>query len=65
MKKRKSTKHRAPGKGELAHYYDRTVRVGGEARGQRVMIEWIDAKGEIVRSAVKPGKLTPVQEQLF
>lgn len=65
MKKRKSTRRKALVNGDLAHYYGRTVRVRGEARGQRVMIEWINAKGEIARSAVKPGKLTLVQEQLF
>ncbi|CAB3795343.1 hypothetical protein [Pararobbsia alpina] len=51
--------------GTLARYKDRVVRVKGEARGQRSMIEWVAHDGTHQRSTVKWKSLAPLEDQLF
>ncbi len=51
--------------GTLAKYKDRVVRVKGEARGQRSMIEWVGLDGTQRRSTVKWKSLVPLRDQLF
>ncbi|AET95290.1 hypothetical protein BYI23_E001290 (plasmid) [Burkholderia sp. YI23] len=55
----------SPGKNKLAHYKDRVVRVLGEARHERSMIEWVDEEGRTHKSAVKWANLRPLSGQLF
>lgn len=51
--------------GTIARYKGRVVRVLGEARGQRSMIEWLDERSKTRRSAVKWTNLIPLPAQLF
>ena len=54
-----------PPKMTLAYYAGRVVRIRGEARGKRSMVEWVDAKGEMKCSAVKWKNLQVLGRQLF
>jgi hypothetical protein len=49
----------------IARYKGRVVRVLGEARGERSMIEWVDECNKIRRTAVKWTNLSPLPAQLF
>jgi hypothetical protein len=63
----KSRKRKIPclDAGTLARYKDRVVRVKGEARGQRSMIEWVALDGTRRRSTVKWKSLVALEDQLF
>jgi hypothetical protein len=54
-----------PEKETLAWYKNRVVRIRGEARSQRSMIEWTTDGSSTRSSAVKWKNLVPLQPQLF
>ncbi|MFM0565590.1 hypothetical protein [Paraburkholderia sediminicola] len=51
--------------GALLRYWTRIVRVTAEARGQRAMIESLDATGRTFVSTVKWNSLRELGAQLF
>jgi hypothetical protein len=48
----------------LMRYGTRTVRVGAEASGQRVVIESVREDGQVFRSTVKWASLAPLDDGL-
>ena len=65
LRRRKRNEPVCPDIGALMRYRDRVVRVLAEARGQRVMIESVDADGRKFVSTVKWASLSIIQNQLF